>query len=358
MSSAKKTVKKGKHASVTLHASASDDLSDYEKIRLDHIKRNHEFMQQLGLFSIKESISEDFAKEKTGPKRPIIKAPPLPEELRRRSARMKNETPQYTSETIDRFGEKLDAAAARTSTRKRSLAEFMPEAEGDNAEDVDYDALKDEMREAAMRHMEQVRKAMLPTAIEDEATAAPDEWREEAVRRWGTAAGAVHRLDWRGYVQSRLSTPPPVSPIDFLQEYYAADTWRLLVACILMSRVSSLDTKHTCISIFFSIYPTPSAFFEERDWSRVRSQINSLGLFDDRLKALIALTTRFIEVDIFEVSPDPKCEHKIRGVGAFGYESYLVFCKDEGATIKLSDGGKPLAPFVAWRKKHAEKTAT
>ena len=38
-------------------------------------------------------------------------------------------------------------------------------------------------------------------------------------------------------------------------------------------------------------------------------------------------------------------------------ESWLVFCKDQGATIKLSKGGEPLAPFVAWRKRAAKADA-
>ena len=37
--------------------------------------------------------------------------------------------------------------------------------------------------------------------------------------------------------------------------------------------------------------------------------------------------------------------------------SWLVFCKDQGATIKLSKGGEPLAPFVAWRKRAAKAEA-
>ena len=43
------------------------------------------------------------------------------------------------------------------------------------------------------------------------------------VRRWGALAGAGKEdRDWKLFVESRLSTPPPVSPIDFLQEYYVA----------------------------------------------------------------------------------------------------------------------------------------
>ena len=119
-----------------------------------------------------------------------------------------------------------------------------------------------------------------------------------------------------------------------------------------MSRVSSWDTKHNCISAFFERYPNPSALLHETNWQRVRQVINLLGLFDDRLQSLTALTTRFFEHDQFELDPNPKSEHKVRGIGPFGYENYLVFCKDQGATITLSAGGKPLAPFVAWRKKH------
>ena len=49
--------------------------------------------------------------------------------------------------------------------------------------------------------------------------------------------------------------------------------------------------------------------------------------------------------------------NKIHGVGPFGVESWHVFCRDEGATIKLSKGGEPLAPFVAWRKRAAQAEA-
>lgn len=35
-----------------------------------------------------------------------------------------------------------------------------------------------------------------------------------------------------------MGTPPPPSDLQLLQEYYAHDAWQLLVACVLMSRVS------------------------------------------------------------------------------------------------------------------------
>ena len=39
-----------------------------------------------------------------------------------------------------------------------------------------------------------------------------------------------------------MGTPPKPSDLQLLQEYYAHDAWQLLVACVLMSRVS----VHTC----------------------------------------------------------------------------------------------------------------
>ena len=63
-----------------------------------------------------------------------------------------------------------------------------------------------------------------------------DSWRKEAIRRWGALAGAGKEdRDWKLFVESRLSTPPPVSPIDFLQEYY--------VACGVVKGAFGLDAR-------------------------------------------------------------------------------------------------------------------
>lgn len=72
---------------------------------------------------------------------------------------------------------------------------------------------------------------------------------------WGKNVAAASPPSWEIYVKSRLSCPPPLSPYGLLQEVYAPDTWKLLVACVLMSRVSSAETKHRCLSAFFDSYP-------------------------------------------------------------------------------------------------------
>lgn len=153
-----------------VNPSPEGQLSAYEQIRLEHIRRNHEFMEKLGLFSTKEALN-DIKPARKQKNRVVV--PPLPEELCRRSSRIKKEVPQYTGEVIDQFGD-----ACPVLVHKRKFIDMAsnerkgdPEAEGDVEEDeaeIDYESLKDNMRVAAMLHMEEVRKALLPTAIVDE----------------------------------------------------------------------------------------------------------------------------------------------------------------------------------------------
>lgn len=80
----------------------------------------------------------------------------------------------------------------------------------------------------------------------------------------------------------------------------------------------------------------------------LRERINSLGLFDDRLKSLTAITRAFLlGADAFEVGLAPP--HKVHGVGKFGVHSFLIFCRDQGATLKAEDAA--LTTFCNWRRK-------
>lgn len=300
-------------------------LSDYEQQRLEHMKRNHEYMVLLGLKKASDPIAPNHHKAKRVTTH-RAKRKRGEEGVVRRSLRLAGEEAELDGEAVAALDDDDD--------------DILPEAVG---------------RSEAMESLKAVRAAVLSVAPCE----TPDAWRAEAVRRWGPAAGAGKAdRDWKTFVEARLSSPPPVSPLEFLQEFYAADVWRLLVACILMSRVSSADTKHRCISDFFAQYPTPSAFAKETEWSNVKKAIHSLGLFDDRLKSLVALTDHFLQgaevdgerLDTFDVDTDRTSPHKIHGIGPFGRDSYLVFCKDQGPTIHLSPGGKPIEAFVKWRK--------
>lgn len=93
---------------------------------------------------------------------------------------------------------------------------------------------------------------------------------------------------------------------------------------------------------------------ERGQTSELRALINSLGLFDDRLRSLAAITTAFLAgEDRFEPGLLPA--HKIHGVGQFGVHSFQIFARDEGVTLRPVDAA--LVTFCNWRRKHAAAAA-
>lgn len=312
-------------------ADSDPELSEYEKQRLEHIRRNQEYMARLGIFTLVESEKKDQEAKKPRKKR-AKREPTLPT---RRSTRLKGAKPEYTGETIDRFGEELDRAASR---RKRS-----PDARPLRLTTA-------EALENSTRWLEASRKALL--AVGGAAGVAPnsrDEWHAEAVRRWGDKVNPGEEPDWELFVQSRLPTPPPPSAHDLLQEYYAHDMYQLLVSCVLMSRVSSRKIKHDTVAAFFAAYPTPSSFLDS-EAADVLKILKPLGLFPYRMKSLVAITQRFLEMPKFDVGLDKSV--KIYGIGAFGCDSFEIFCRNN---MNAKPGDRNLAAFVAWQKRHAKK---
>lgn len=146
---------------------------------------------------------------------------------------------------------------------------------------------------------------------------------------------------------SRLGTPPPPSPMQLLQEYYAHDAWQLLIACALMSRVASGALKHECISNFFAKFPTPSAALAA-DSQDVFEIIKRLGLFPGRMRTIVEVSTKFLlETGEFEVGLEP--ELKIYGIGEFGVDSFEIFARgDVGRKPKDCN----LQSFCAWQRRH------
>lgn len=321
------------------------DLSEYELQRLAHMKRNHDMLVRLGL--VEEAVeAEPKQKQKKRPK-----LPPAPPESLRRSGRVRKVEPDYTSELIDAHGDELDRKCERGAKRKRA------EVAG---EDEDTEAARAEMLESTMAFLRAARLALAQfvSSADGEAPTTTDGWRAEAVRRWGEhAGGGAEVSDWKLWVTSRLSQPPPPSPLDLLQEYYAADMWQLLCACVLMSRCSSWATKHRCISAFFEFAPTPSVFLDRvvrgSEAGALKEVIFSLGLFDDRVRSLVSITQAFLNAGEFAVD---LAEHKIHGVGKFGYHSWLIFCRDMGGSLKKIEDATLLS-FASWRKKQPAEDA-
>ena len=330
------------------------DLCEYEKQRLEHIRRNHEMLVRLGLVDTNSKPLLGVPKEEKKPAAAAAKKPRLPAappETLRRSGRVRGAKPEYTKEIVDSFGD--DDLPDGAAKKKRRRAE--------ESDDDDEDAERDAMLAAASEFLRAAREAM--EQYDGETPSSAEGWHAKALQRWGDHAGkhaAGEERDWETFVTSRLSTPPPPSPHDLLQEYYAADAWQLLCCCILMSRCSSWQTKHRCISGFFEAYPTPSAFWQsvvlsaEADGlGELNGIVHSLGLFDDRLKGLRGVTEAFLfGRDDFDV--DPKT-HKTRGIGEFGHHSFLIFCRDAGASLKANDCA--LKTFCSWRRKEQQGAA-
>ena len=291
------------------HAMASE-LSAYEKERLETIKKNHEKLVALGLESAANEVreaaaakrSQDTAEKKERQARfPNLK---VATEATRVSKRLREVfrigdrsqhtlpcpaqpnvlcatatvnaffirpqvKPQYTGEKIDRFGEVLDEQIEKR-TRMGSSAEEKAAARAEMMENAR------KLLEAAREKLRSERSAKRVSAGSD-----PSGWRAEAIRRWGKRAGDCNTDDWEGYVASREATPAPTSPEPLLQEHFADSPWKLLVACALMSRVSSHETKTRCIEGFFQLCPTPTALLDT-DPHDVEQIILPLGLFDNR----------------------------------------------------------------------------
>jgi len=129
-------------------------------------------------------------------------------------------------------------------------------------------------------------------------------------------------VDWKEYVLSRLSVkcnpnnpsspskPGRVegaiySPAELHQEHYCTDVWTLLICCVLISRVSSRNTKTSVLQSFFEKYPKPSVALT-LDPVEALPIMKPLGLFPTRLRAIMEITNRFLtQRPRFEVNFHP-----------------------------------------------------
>lgn len=118
-----------------------EELSEYERLRLEHINRNQEMLVRLGLFDEKQ-LSEnkgDSSNENTSDskKRKRVRIPRQPLKNLRRSARIQKLAPEYSGEEIDE--EQLD-------TKRRKFVNN--ESEEDDSEDEEQ--VRQEILETTM----------------------------------------------------------------------------------------------------------------------------------------------------------------------------------------------------------------
>ena len=290
--------------------------SDYELQRLDHMRRNREYMERLGVTLGAAAMATTATSNKTSKakaRKQKIRATDDDDVVveRRKSRRLQGVKVEYSSDALDVLVKEEEEEGRGSPRKRQKVATALEES----------DAIKEKewLREHVL-WLRESRKALLsvPVAAGDHQT----KWKEEAVRRWGDSVVAAGKCSWKAFVESRLSRPPRPSPLALLQEFYAHDVWRLLCCCLLMSRVSSWETKHRCISAFFELAPTPTDFLGAKT-DAIREIIGPLGLFDNRMKGLAALTNKFLTAESFSVDLGPE---KVYGIGEFGVDSYKVFC--------------------------------
>ena len=309
-------------------------LTEYEEQRLAHIKRNMEYMASLGVLQTATALRVTT----TAPIAKRQKRPREAQEPTRRSGRLKNMPAERDGAEVDALSDDDEDDLAAGSCLRGAPVD----------KEAQTRALLDHTRE----WLASSRAALARLGDGGNVPQSDLEWRAEAVRRWGNHV--VKSLppgsgDWKAFVSSRLTTPPPPSPLDLLQEYYCSDAWRLLACCLLMSRVSSAKVKTVAIAAFFEACPTPSALIDAAP-EKLQAIMHPLGLFENRMKSLVAVSQRYLEMPVFDVGLDPA--NKIFGCGAFTVASFHIFCR---GNLKVNPEDATLKAFVAWELRQGGK---
>jgi methyl-CpG-binding domain protein 4 len=312
-------------------------LTEYEIQRLAHIKRNMEYMASLGVLQTAAALGGACGAGAGGTGTAAKKRQKRPREAQeptRRSGRLQNMPAERDGAEVDALSDEDEervAVAGRGATDK----------------EADARALLDHTRE----WLAASRAALARLGDGGNVPQSDVEWRGEAVRRWGkhVVKALPPGNDWKAFVSSRLTTTPPPSPLDLLQEYYCADGWRLIACCLLMSRVSSAKVKTVAIAAFFSACPTPSALIDAAP-EQLQAIMHPLGLFENRMKSLVAISQRYLEMPVFDLGLDAAT--KVFGCGAFTVASFHIFCR---GNLGVNPEDAALKAFVAWQCRQGGK---
>ena len=92
------------------------------------------------------------------------------------------------------------------------------------------DEVVGEARELLIKSRAALSSTVRPTEGLQVAASEKDGWFKEAVKLWGRRVADAQPPSWEAYVLSRVSHPPPKSPLLLLQEWFAPDAWQLLVS--------------------------------------------------------------------------------------------------------------------------------
>ena len=308
----------------------------YEQRRAAQIARNKAEIAKIGLASARRAARAQVARARAKKKGAAANpSPTVPPTVRKRATRSSSvAAPLRRSKrarvaVVDYTKERIEEAAPDPSTSE-VRASRVRQKKLETVEVLANSAKWLEEHKLQLANAAQISAPSSSSSSSCSYSFSSAKWQALARERWGPkiddAAGQVQ--DWESYVLTRTSTPGPISPLSLLQEKFMDCPWKLLIACVLMSRVSSAAVKERALSQFFGAYPTPSAVLDSRP-AEVFEILKPLGLFPNRYKAVISISSRFLFMgDNFDVGLQK--ELKIYGVGAFGVDSFMLFCRDAG----------------------------
>jgi methyl-CpG-binding domain protein 4 len=319
-------------------------LSEYEMMRQANIRRNNALLESLDIPSSAIPVAEvQASQKKTCKKRKSLLALEECMEPRRSGRRLALAEKDKSDPLValpDSWDEQ-DEEKQNTAASSKRLASMQI------VEDTDWESLE---APPSMLDVLQQLAAAQTIALGKWGSKATD-WKQFAIDKWGPLVACAKVSDWQEYVSSRCPVVPMASGSDMLQERFCGDVWQLLVSCLLMTRVSSQETKDRALAGFFDAFPSPSAFKVSQD-EEVFEIIKSLGLFDTRIRGLRDVTQRFLSMPRFIIGMDK--DIKPYGCGPFVYESYLIFCCGHGCSIQASD--KNLRAYCAWLRRMSDSS--
>tara|TARA_B100000214_G_C23948642_1_gene619255 strand:+ start:469 stop:897 length:429 start_codon:yes stop_codon:yes gene_type:complete len=122
---------------------------------------------------------------------------------------------------------------------------------------------------------------------------------------------------------------PPKSPYNLIQEQLWEDPWKIFVVCIfcnLTKRVQAEPYFWKCIDL----WPDPESMSKANP-AEIESIIKPLGLSQRRSKALVKMSTDYLQKD-WKNQPDV-----LYGIGKYASDAYRIFCVGEWQSVEPRD---------------------
>jgi len=131
-----------------------------------------------------------------------------------------------------------------------------------------------------------------------------------------------------------------LSPFSLLQEEINLDPWRIFVCCIFCNLTKRV-TAEPYFRKVLDLWPTPQDLAAASE-EEVAQVIQTLGLSNRRSKALIRMSSEYLEKDWRE---DPTI---LYGIGKYGSDAYKIFCTPHWREVEPKDGA--LVNYHNWLK--------